>query len=271
MASFEELYADIEKRMIALGYEDFGELISQDHDINSLKLLKRRLMDEVKERRELKKERTKNTKMLRDFVVKVSRIFKKDMYIYNGIYVIPGIISQEDLKGKILLKINDEYIECVKKVLFPEEENKILYIPDISSIKALIDEFMEEEIRILLTGIERESIKNIEGDKYKKIHSSLFEELDKIAVDSNHFIPITFDYDDPDIIGLKKIFEIQYKDLPSIEVNLQLFPFVLESKPDYIELMSDVFFEKENEMTIYYARFKIEFGYFEIHMKIYYF
>ena len=54
--SIEELVADIEKRMTVLGYENFDELYNQDHDDKSLKLLKRRLMDEAKLARENKKE-----------------------------------------------------------------------------------------------------------------------------------------------------------------------------------------------------------------------
>lgn len=269
--SIEELVADIEKRMIALGYEDFEELYNQDHDDKSLKLLKRRLMDEAKLARENKKERTRLTKSLREVIVKLSKIYKKDLYIYNGIYVVPGKISEESLKGKFLVSIKTEYIEPIKSILFKKESNEVIFIRDISDFKTIIDDNIEDKDVILSRAKEAGIIDEFDEEKTNSFMDKLKDELESINTDRDEFIPLDIDIsNNPDILSLKRIFHIKYKDFPDIEGNIQLFPFFTEKETPYIEFMSDEFNNNGN-IKLYYARFHVDYTYFDIYFKIYYF
>lgn len=265
-----DLIADIEKRMVALGYEDLEELYSPDHDIKSLKDLKRRLMDEAKEAKEQKKERTKYTKEFRNLFVKLTKVYRKDFYIYNGTYAIPGKISEESLKGKFILSIKEQYRRCVNEILFPDNENTILFIKDISEIKNVVDEFIEEKDKILPACLERGLIQKLSEEKFNEIKDKITTELDKIQQETEFFIPVEVDLSDPEVISLKKIFKMQYKDFPPIEGNIQLFPFFTENDKPFIEFMSEEF-DNGGGTKLYYARFHIDYTIFDIYFKIYYF
>lgn len=269
--SLAELVSDIEKRMVALGYEDLEELHNPDHDEKSLKLLKRRLMDEAKLARENKKERTRLTKALREVVVKLSKIYKKDLYIYNGVYVIPGKVSEESLKGKFLVSIKDEYLEPIKTILFKKESNTVIFIRDISEFKNIIDENIEDKDIILARAKETHIIDEFDEDKSNSFMDKLKDELESISSDRESFIPLDIDVsNNPEILSFKKIFHIKYKDFPDIEGNIQLFPFFTEKDTPYIEFMSDEFNNNGN-IKLYYARFHVDYTYFDIYFKIYYF
>ena len=266
----EDLLADIEKRMVALGYEDFEELYSQDHDIQSLKELKRKLMDDAKALREEKKLKTRWTKELRDVLVKLSKVYKKDFYIYNGSIVIPGKISQESLKGKFILTIKDEFQECIKRILFNDEENRMIFIRELSEFKSLIDEFLECEEAILTAGVERSIIEVCDINKTLLVKDKMDIELESIKLDSEKFKPLEIDDTDVDIISTKKLFEMKYDGYPPIEGNIQLFPFYNEKdRPDVEFMCGD--FEKRGLITLYYARFHVDYQYFDIYFKIYFF
>lgn len=265
-----DLLADIEKRMIALGYEDFEELYSQDHDIQSLKELKRKLMDDAKALREEKRIKTRWTKELRDVLVKLSKVYKKDFYIYNGSIVIPGKISEEALKGKFILTIKDEFKECIKRILFTNEENRMIFIRDLSEFKSLIDEFLDCEGAILSVGVERQIIEVCDLNKTLLVKDKMDIELESIKKDSEKFIILEIDDSDVDIINTKKLFKMNYEGYPPIEGNIQLFPFYNEKEKPVVEFMCGDF-EKRGLITLYYARFHVDYQYFDIYFKIYFF
>lgn len=266
-----DLILDIEKRMSNLGYTDFGILHNKNHDLKTLKELKRKIMDEARDARDAKKERSKLPKALREVIVKLSKVYKKDLYIYNGVYSIPGIISDDSLKGKFLIKIKEEYQESIKDILFNDNENTLIFIRDISELKNIIDENLENKDGILPSAKERGVIEICDEDKSKPILEKMNNELDTISEINHMFIPLKIDEDsDPDIVSLKKIFEIRYKNLPSIECNIQLFPFYTEKEKPFIEYMSMEFTANGN-VNLYYAIFHIDYLYFDIFLKIYYF
>ena len=266
----EDLIADIEKRMKDLGYEDFENLYSPDHDLQSLKQLKRKIMDEAKALRDEKKERSKHTKALRDFLVKISKVYKKDMYIYNGVFVIPGKISEESLKGRFILSVKEEFQISIKNVLFPDSENKVIFIRDLSELKNIIDENIENKDIILPRAEELKIIDVYDYIKTSIIKDKMDSELQMIQSDSELFEPLVIDESDPDVLNLKKIFNIEYKDFPPIEANIQLFPFYAEKEKPFIEFMCGNF-ENKGRTKLYYARFHVDYTYFDIYFKIYFF
>lgn len=265
------LIEDIEKRMVDLGYEDFELLAGPDHDLKSLKELKRQLMNEKKQRQLEKKEKTKNTNGLRDLLVKISKVFRKDFYIYNGIYIIPGELSKDNLKGSYLLRLQDEFSVYMKKILFKEPVNTIIFVSDISLLKGVIDENICDESKVLQEALDKNIIRVEDKDSYNEIYTFLKEEIKSIEKDSNDFISCEINVDDdPEIISRKKLFLIQYKNLPPIEGNIQLFPFFTEKEETPIEFMTNIMEESEN-MNIYYGRFHITYSYFDIYIKLTYF
>lgn len=265
-----ELLEDIEKRMIALGYEDFNDLYSQDHDIKSLKEIKRKLMDDAKALREEKKEKTRWTKELRDVLVKLSKVYKKDFYIYNGSIAIPGKISEESLKGKFILTIKEEYTYCIKRILFENKENTVIFIRDLSELKNIIDENLENESAILPSAVENKIIDVYDVNRTLMVKDKMDTELNAIMEDSEDFIELQIDEKDPDIFNMKKIFEMKYKDFPPIEGNIQLFPFYNEKEKPSIEFMCGDFVSK-GSIHLYYARYHVDYNYFDIYFKIYFF
>lgn len=266
-----DLIKDIEKRMTALGYENFNELYNQEHDLKSLKELKRRLMDEAKALREFKKEKTRLTKDLKSLLIKLNKVYRKDLYIYNGIYSIPGVISQESLKGKFIIKIKDEFEECMKEILFKNETNELIFIRDISELKSLVEENLEDKDIILSRAKESGVIEVCDEEKTNSLVLKMNDELELIKNNTELFISLFInDEEEPDIINMKKKFSIKYKDFPEIEGNIQLFPFYTEKDKPYIEFMSDEF-EDNGSVKLYYAIFHIDYSYFDIFSKIYYF
>lgn len=265
-----DLIEDIKKRMTALGYENLEELYSPDHDMKSLKELKRRLMDEAKNLRDLKKEKTRATKELRNILVKFTKLYRKDFYIYNGQFAIPGPISEESLKGKFIVSIKEEFLPTIKEILFPDNENTLLFISDVSEVKNVIDNFLDQKDLVLPTCVERGFITKIAGDKYEFIIKSIHDEFEMIQDERDDFIPCIIEENDPEVISLKKIFKIQYKDFPPIEGNIQLFPFFTEAERPYIEFMSKEF-DNGEKMKLYFARFHLDYILFDIYFKIYYF
>ena len=267
--TFEDLQLDCEKRMVALGYEDLEELYSPDHDIKSLRMLKRRLMDEAKEKRELKKEQMHHPSNLKNTLIKLSKLYKKDFYVYNGIFILPGKISQESLKGKFLIVLKEEFVDSIKQTLFKEEKNTILYIKDVGELKTLVEENITNKDEIYQISLDRQIIEDV-TDKQSQLVKKIETELESIKHDSEYFVPVNIDTDDEQIISVKKIFCLKYKDFPNIECNIQLFPFFTEKERPTIEFMSDDF-ESNRGVKLYYARFHEDYEYFNIYFTIYYF
>lgn len=268
--TIESLKEDIEKRMVALGYEDFEELHSPDHDLKSLKELKRRIMDEAKELKEKKKELTKDTKAFRDFLVKLTKIYRKDFYLYNGTFLIPGKISTESLKGKYLLKVKEDLIPLIQSILQSEGKNEMLYIPDIALLKNLVDELIERKELIRKTAEDSQTLIVVPEEKTTSLLQHMNEELEHLKKDSNEFLPLEIDLSDEEILSIKKIFPIQYKDYPKIEVNVQVFPFFTEKTQNFMEFMCGKV-ENSGLVKIYYAWIHIDHEYFDIYFKLYYF
>lgn len=267
MPSIPDLIQDIEKRMIALGYEDFEELHNLDHDAKSLAVLKRRLMDEAREMRELKKQKSRIPKGLKDILSKLTKIYKNDLYIYNARFVIPGNTSQESLKGRFIVTMKDEYVEFMETIC---PHDTMIYIKDISELKKLVDAFPTMAEAIYPNGLETKIIQ-IETNRLESLKEKMNEELEYIKIDTEHFIPLIIDDEnDPEIITLKKKFDIQFKEYPNIEANIQLFPLYTEKEKPFIEFMSD-FYNQNSGITLYYARFHMSHTFFDTYFKILYF
>lgn len=281
--TYETLITDIQKRMARLGYDDLEELAGPDHDIQSLKELKKRLMQEEKDLKSTKKELTKDTKAMRDFLVKVSRIMKDDFYINKEGIIIPGKKTESEMKGKFTLESRPEYIMTINLILFStysvsgttlignESEHDLVYCRDISELKGLMDEFPDKKEAILDTAIKRGIVRIVDNPEYSHKIQQIEKEMSDIKAVSDDFISVPINTDDEEIFSIKKMFSIQYKDFPEMDVNIQLFPYINDKGFDFAEFMTGIFYEKKGETTLYYTRVHISFSYFDIHIQYLYF
>lgn len=71
-------------------------------------------------------------KVFRDTLVKISNVFKNDLYIVHNKYVIAGSKSSEDNIGYYLLDLKDEAMLIYKEFF---HNNPILYIPEVKEAK----------------------------------------------------------------------------------------------------------------------------------------
>lgn len=273
MPSIGELIEDIEKRMIDLGYEDLEEFASPDHDVKSLMALKRRLMDEKKERQSNKKKLVENTKPFRNLLVKISRVFKKDFYICNGTFCIPGKLSGKEAKGTFVV-IDSIYKDNISAILKPDTDKEftVYYIKDVSEFKVIVDEFIEDENNIFTVALERGCAYLVDDIEATNKGMSIVDILDDIDKDSDKFKTISIDLNDHDIIDIKKRISIKYsEDYPAMEINLSMFPYcnVNEDGILNVDYMSGIY-ETSDNSNIYYVRFKIFTDELTIYLKKYY-
>lgn len=272
MPSIGELIEDIEKRMIDLGYEDLEELASPDHDVKSLMALKRRLMDEKKERQSNKKKLVENTKPFRNLLVKISRVFKKDFYICNGTFCIPGKLSGKEAKGTFVV-IDSIYKDNISAILKPDTDKEftVYYIKDVSEFKVIVDEFIEDENNIFTAALERGCAYLVDDIEATNKSMSIVDTLSDIDNDSDAFKTITVNMSDRDIVDIKKRISIKYEDYPEMEVNLTMFPYCVVNDDGTlnVDYMSGIY-EESNNSNIYYARFRIFTEELTIYLKKYY-
>jgi hypothetical protein len=73
----------------------------------------------------------KSTK-IRDLFVKLSNIFPNDIYIVNNLFVVPGPLSNEDLRGYYYCKLSPEMASLTVETF---SINQLIYIPSIKDIK----------------------------------------------------------------------------------------------------------------------------------------
>ena len=86
--------------------------------------------------------------ILRDLLVKLTRVFKKDMYIYKGKYCIAGPETDEEAIGVIVCTLEPQYEAVVKsEVIDKQDTNSQLILMNLTEAKTAIDAGIEIPIR----------------------------------------------------------------------------------------------------------------------------
>jgi len=270
----DELKENITKRMKKLGYTDDEislKLESLKDDKKLLSEYKKDLIEKEKQDKALLKERTKYCDNLRDLCVKIKRIFKDDFYIYKSKFVIAGELTKDSLKGEIILIIDDEYCDYFDKVIGNKTTSNLLYVESGDNLKETFIKYIDNYEEVYDICIKENIISYVNDSTFKKIDDYVNTELNNERVDSDGYICVDIDEDDLDIKDMKKKFEMKYKNLPSIEVNSSLFPYLFTKYITKFEFMAKkMMTDKKSNLTIYYARFNIECLYFTIKLKVFY-
>lgn len=194
----------------------------------------------------------KALKGVRDFTVKLSKIYKKDFYIVDGSYLYPGMQSKVDLSGVLICEIEDVYREYLKDLNITD--TNLVYISDIKEFK---DDIINPKSNIdndtKLTEL-REEILNF-VNKVKLGYTT----WNKFEIDTNVF------FDDKEIIELNSNID----DIPSVIIGLKMIPLISEKN---IECLFYVCGKEETEMSlpIYYIIFDFHTPHFRIMMKYHY-
>lgn len=87
-----------------------------------------------------------------DLIVKMKRVFSKDIYILSGRWVVGGELSDMNNAGVFILDIEPEYQKVMQGVFQIRPESKsIIYISDISWVKTTttVEEYDQFSIHIL--------------------------------------------------------------------------------------------------------------------------
>lgn len=95
-----------------------------------------------------------------DLLVKIKRVFAKDIYILFGRWVAGGELSDANNAGVFLLDIEPEYQELLRGVFqIPKESMDIIYIQDISWIKTATT--MEEYSQFSFHTLDKQESENL--------------------------------------------------------------------------------------------------------------
>lgn len=89
--------------------------------------------------------------ILRDLLVKLTRVFKKDMYIYQGKYCIAGPESDEEAIGAIVCTLEPEYETVVKSEIIDHQDSKSqVILVNLAEAKVALDAGIEVPIREII-------------------------------------------------------------------------------------------------------------------------
>lgn len=103
---------------------------------------------------------TKKEIDIKSILNKLAVVFKKDMYIVNGLYCIGGNITEKETPGISFCILNADIAEKIKEAF---GSYRILYIEDVKKEKAVIDEdkgqylkvqFSKDEEKIILRNVD---------------------------------------------------------------------------------------------------------------------
>lgn len=256
-----------EIRSIATGIEEELPMILDDPDasIQQLKDCLALLKMAKKEKTQLQRQEKKKIKDTRDFLVKLSRIFKEDLFIYNGLYIYPGKNSSDNLVGEYLLEISDDYKNLILENVCDGNKEDIFYIPSVLESKVALDS--DNPHKSLLSTIKTIKRGSLE---YDDIQNHIKEILADIDLDTDLYITLPL-LDDPEIFSLKKIFSLKYENYKPVELNIDLLPMVTSETINEVEFCCGEYPTLSGNFPVYYVRFKIPSQYFHILTKYFYF
>lgn len=267
----ESLKEEIVKISVELGVDDLEHIYGgQDFDIPTLKQELLIWKEKLKKHRDSAREEKKEIKGIRDFFVKLQRIFKEDSYIYNGKYIYPGISTESELPGSMLLDIQEEFRDIISPIFFKEmSKNTLIYIPSIDKAKKSLDvEGSSDDKKKALLDVVECDVE--ETDTGKEVIRNILTFLNEIENDRDGFITIP-EQNDTDVFSIKKIFRLSYEDCPDVDMSLQLLPTVTEENLQLVEYVCRKRDDVGGDTSIYYIRIRIPYSYFELNIKYHYF
>ena len=181
-----------------------------------------------------------------DFLNKVLKIYKKDMYVIDNQYLLPGKYSDEELTGHTLCIINIENISELAK------PSKLYFLSSVKDAKVEFDKFCKTEFN----SIEEKDIQ----DKYKSLLSTInsintwdeliFTDEEKNALFANGETLDLFKYD---------------KKIPSVKISKSVFPLITEKGNTSI-----YYNVKKTDEEMYRLVFKYQTEYFQFFNILYY-
>lgn len=269
--TIESLMNDIIKISVELGVDDLEHTYGgRDWDIPSLKQELVKWKEKLKIHKDSIREEKKEIKEIRDFFVKLQRIFKEDSYIYNGKYIYPGTSTASELPGSMLLDIQEEYRDIIRPIFFQGmDKNTLIYIPSINEAKKSLDiEGTNDDKKKALLNVVECGIEDT--DTGKKIIQSMTKFLNEIEDDRDGFITVP-EQDDANVFSIKKIFHLSYEGCPDVDMSLQLLPTVTEENLQMVEYVCRKRDDIGGDTSIYYIRIRIPYSYFDLHIKYHYF
>lgn len=113
-----------------------------------------------------------------DFIIKVKRVFSKDIFIIQNRWIIGGCMSNASLPGDFVLEISPDYFPYVENVFELGKEKPNVYIPDISIIKKDTTDFDEVVYR------------DISEQEYEEFVSVRLEQFFEILRSDENWYPL---------------------------------------------------------------------------------
>lgn len=194
----------------------------------------------------------KALKGVRDFTVKLSKIYKKDFYIVDGTYLYPGIQSKTELPGVLICEIEDQYKEYLKDLNITD--TNLVYINDIKIFK--------DDIITPKSNIDNET-------RLSEIRDEILNFVNKVKLGyttwNNFEIDKNVFFDDKEIVEL----DSNIDNIPSVIIGLKMIPLISEKNIDSLFYVCG---EEESKMSmpIYYIIFDFHTPHFRIMMKYHY-
>ena len=191
----------------------------------------------------------KAVKSVRDFAVKLSKVYKKDFYILDGTYLYPGIQSEADLPGKLICEIEEPYKEYLSELGIVN--SSLVYISDVKTFK---DDTITPK-----TIIENET-------KINEIKKEVYSFVDNVKKETDTWNK--FEVDTDLFFDEKEIIEVQSHkdDIPSVILGIKMIPLISEKN------INDIYYVCNNEKTelslpVYYIIIDFHTPHFRIFMK----
>lgn len=190
-------------------------------------------------------------KTMRDILVKLGSVFKKDFYIIDGGYIWEGEDSQLSNPGRYLCILEEKYKEKVKEIY---GDHKCIFVSNVVLEKDDIGNHIK--------------IKDAEYEKIKEKIRKMLESIDEQKEWKNFLTEFP---DLPDVIyGRKNVFSIPVNDDKEvINIGKSMIPILTEktiAKSEYSICFSDI---KLYELFIKYkhTHFRLYMEYYAIPME----
>ena len=192
---------------------------------------------------------TKALKSVRDFTVKLSKVYKKDFYIVDGSYLYPGIQSESDLSGIVICEIEEPYREYLKDLNITDFP--LIYINDIKEFK--------DDIISPKSVIDNET-------KLNELRKEIQYFVTKVKV--NYDIWNKFEVDNGIFFDEKEIIELSsnQETVPSVIIGLKMIPLISEKNIDNLYYVCDSE-ETKISLPLYFVLFDFHTPHFRIMMK----
>lgn len=189
--------------------------------------------------------------LVMDLATKLKGVFKKDLYIKDSLYILPGHYTDDDLCGDILCIMELPYKQAVESVF---GVHNLIYIDDIV-------EYKKEPDKHYITFTSEDNIYNEVTEKQNKIKTRI-EEIETWE----NFISSFQEEILESIFNENASVDLKVDKYPTITVAKKLFPQVSLKNID--NLFYSIIPLRENELYDFCLDF--QFSHFKIYMIYHY-